>query len=101
MNNKLTEEYVKNVLLPRAVQIAATAKRCVCESVRLCEDYVPTPVFYRGSEVWELGFVPKRVDCDGNCVFSNKVYLYRADTDTISGPDACEFSNGRWVRYPD
>lgn len=66
------------------------------------------PVLYMGtgngspeSGYWEVGIVPKQVICEGARISTRDMLLYRADADTVRGPDDCVMNDGRWERYPD
>lgn len=69
---------------------------------RACpETHCPVAVHYMGPGVWEIGLVPKKVDFKDNKVSTQEMLLFRADSDTVRGPDECVLINGVWERYPD
>lgn len=103
--NKLSREYVVQVLMPTVQEIIEKANREGCRGLDLAKDFIVVPVHYmQGAQnyLWELGFVPKKVDFDGGDKFTSiGIFLYNPKSDRIRGPNDCVFLNGQWERYPD
>jgi|SRR3990167_8265612 len=102
--NRSSKEFVQQVLMPKVHEIIATADRSGCLGLDLAKDFTAVPVHYmegNPESLWELGFVPKQVNFDGDEFTSIGVFLYNPDSLRLRGPNDCAFSNGQWERYPD